>query len=181
MSYGTVHRYALIAAGKLSIVPAPGRSGPSAMWPHPRLGGCAASIRHPGSVRSRHPSLRLRRSAAQIWLLSYGRPPWASSRPAEWPGACAVTSKTTLPQPPLAAEGSNRHPAPCRLTDRPLPKSCLLHITLSVAAHPTPPPWANRCALRPCSPTDQLSRRLSGRNFIRGRWVHRTDTLSAMG
>ena len=29
--------------------------------------------------------------------------------------------------------------------------------------------------------TDQLSRRLSGRNFIRGKWVHRTDTHSLPG
>ena len=42
----------------------------------------------------------------------------------------------TLPQPPLAAKGSNRHPTPRRLADRPLPISCRPHVTLPAAAHP---------------------------------------------
>ena len=44
----------------------------------------------------------------------------------------------------------------CRLADRLLLVTCLLAITLSPAAHPTPPPEANAYALRACSLPDQL-------------------------
>jgi hypothetical protein len=80
----------------------------------------------------------------------------------------------TLFQPALPTKLPNRCPALRRLTDRPLPITCLLRVTLSAVAHPTPSRLIHACALDAC-PGYHLSE-VSGRNFNQGRWVRRTDT-----
>ena len=83
------------------------------------------------------------------------------SRPATSSRADRLRSRIhrlALPEPVPPAELPDGYPAPRRLADRPLPISCLLHVTLS-AAHSTPPSCANTHALAlACSRADQLSR-----------------------
>jgi len=67
ISQATVHRYTLIAAGKLGIPAAPPPSAPPAKSPHLRPGGCAAGVRRPAPVPDPHPARPLPRSPARNW------------------------------------------------------------------------------------------------------------------
>ena len=140
MSHGTVHRYTLIAAGKLSIAPAPGRTGPSATSPHPRPGGCAAT---PVSQDQLDPDVgrpRLLTDQGKTRLVSVdARPPHGPLIPT---GLELVLPpiELALPEPAPPAELPDGCPTPRRLADRPLPVTCFLSVSLSTV-HLTPPPW----------------------------------------
>ena len=104
---------------------------------------------------------RVRRSGVLAHQSKTGRSPVATGfrrRPGLPTGPELVLPpvELTLFQPTLPTKLPNRCPALRRLTDCPLPITCLLRVTLSALTHPTPPRLIHTCALDAC-PGDYLS------------------------